>query len=114
MCWSYGGGLLPQGPAQLVADEQVHLPGALHRGLRDLDQQALERLDTDRPVIVHCADELCDMTAWAAVRLEQLGFRQVYDYVPGKADWLAAGLPREGQEAATPLAGDVADANVPT
>jgi len=43
----------------------------------------------------------------AAARLESLGFTHVYDYVPGKTDWLAAGLPREGQAASVPLAGDV-------
>ncbi|MGP4043893.1 CBS domain-containing protein [Streptomyces sp. 2A115] len=112
--------LVEQEMAQLVEVlprkpyEQVHLPGALHIGLRDLDQQAPERLDAGRPVIVYCADELCDMSPRAAARLEQLGFREVYDYVPGKADWLAAGLPREGQAASTPMAGDVADPNVPT
>ena len=36
-----------------------------------------------------------------------MGFRQVYDYVPGKSDWLAAGLPREGHAASLALAGDV-------
>jgi Mg/Co/Ni transporter MgtE len=30
------------------------------------------------------------------VRLASLGFEQVYDYVGGKADWGAAGLPLEG------------------
>ncbi|MFI2432609.1 CBS domain-containing protein [Streptomyces sp. NPDC018693] len=92
--------------------EEAHLPGALHIGLRDLDERAPEQLDARRPVIVYCADELCDLSPRAAARLEQLGFRQVYDYVPGKADWLAAGLPREGQAAATALAGDVADPGV--
>ncbi|MEV0639898.1 hypothetical protein AB0I77_34155 [Streptomyces sp. NPDC050619] len=29
----------------------------------------------------------------ATARLEQLGFEQVYDYVLGKADWLAADQP---------------------
>ncbi len=40
------------------------------------------------------------MSPRAACRLEALGFEQVYDYVPGKVDWLARGLPREGYEAA--------------
>jgi predicted transcriptional regulator len=48
------------------------------------------------------------MSPRAAWRLESLGFTQVYDYVPGKADWLAAGLPREGEAAPIPVAGDVA------
>ena len=33
----------------------------------------------------------------SVVFYESLGFTQVYDYVPGKNDWLAAGLPREGK-----------------
>lgn len=93
--------------------EQVHLPGALNIGLRELDEEAPRRLDTERPVIVYCADQLCDLSPRAAARLRQLGFHRVYDYVPGKADWLAAGLPREGEAADTVLAGDVADRNVP-
>jgi hypothetical protein len=47
------------------------------------------------------------MSPRAAWRLESLGFEQVYDYVPGKSDWLAAGLPREGEAAEVPLAGDL-------
>ena len=39
------------------------------------------------------------MSPRAACRLDALGFSEVYDYVPGKADWLARGLPREGEEA---------------
>jgi CBS domain-containing protein len=54
------------------------------------------------------------MSPRAACRLEQLGFTDVYDYVPGKADWLAAGLPREGESAAVPFAGDIASPVVST
>lgn len=55
------------------------------------------------------------MSPRAACRLEQLGFAEVYDYVPGKADWIAAGLPREGESAHHPTyAGDIAVRDVPT
>src|SRR5919204_5988208 len=55
------------------------------------------------------------MSARAAWRLEEtLGFPNVYRYTPGKADWFAAGLPREGDMAAVPRIGDVADRDVPT
>jgi CBS domain-containing protein len=43
-----------------------------------------------------------------------LGFHRVYNYVAGKLDWLAAGLPTEGANSAYPRAGDVARRNVPT
>jgi hypothetical protein len=39
------------------------------------------------------------MSPRAACRLETLGFSEVYDYMPGKVDWLARGLPREGEKA---------------
>lgn len=38
----------------------------------------------------------------------------MYDYVDGKADWLAAGLPTEGTDADRPAARDVARRDVPT
>jgi Mg/Co/Ni transporter MgtE len=54
------------------------------------------------------------MSPRAAWRLESLGFREVYDYVAGKLDWMAAGLPTEGTNAAHPRAGDVSRKDVPT
>jgi CBS domain-containing protein len=49
----------------------------------------------------------------AAARLETLGFGDVYEYKAGKADWMAAGLPIEGTNAAHPRAGDAARKDVP-
>src|SRR5215210_8575501 len=56
------------------------------------------------------------MSPRAACRLETLGFDPsfVFDYVEGKADWLANGLPREGDNADIPYAGDLVDGNPPT
>ena len=45
------------------------------------------------------------MSPRAAARLETLGFDKVYDYVSGKSDWIAAGLPTVGQSAGSPDAG---------
>jgi predicted transcriptional regulator len=54
------------------------------------------------------------MSPRAAWRLETLGFADVYDYVDGKLDWMAAPLPTEGTNAQHPRAGDVARKDVPT
>ena len=54
------------------------------------------------------------MSPRAAWRLESLGFTQVFEYVAGKADWLASGLPIEGKMANYCRAGSVARADVPT
>ena len=54
------------------------------------------------------------MSPRAAWRLETLGFEHVYEYVTGKADWLAHGLPREGENADVPYAGELLDREPPT
>jgi CBS domain-containing protein len=54
------------------------------------------------------------MSPRAACRLEALGFADVYDYVPGKADWLAHNLPIEGDHANVATAGRLARTDVVT
>jgi CBS domain-containing protein len=54
------------------------------------------------------------MSPRAAWRLETLGFGEVYDYVDGKLDWMAAGWPTEGTNTQHPRAGDAAHKDVPT
>ena len=53
------------------------------------------------------------MAPRAAARLESLGFEKVYEYKPGKEDWLAAGLPSEGRRAAEPTIASVVRRDVP-
>jgi CBS domain-containing protein len=48
------------------------------------------------------------MSPRAAWRLESLGFTSVFDYAPGKLDWVSAGLPVEGAAARIPNLGTVA------
>jgi CBS-domain-containing membrane protein len=57
------------------------------------------------------------MSPRAACRLEALGFTELYDYVAGKADWLARALPTQGNQprprrAADLLRDDVATADL--
>ncbi len=47
------------------------------------------------------------MAPRAAARLQTLGFRRVYEYKPGKVDWLGAGLPAEGADTIAPVIGGV-------
>ena len=53
------------------------------------------------------------MAPRAAARLESLGFDRVYEYKPGKEDWLAAGLPSEGRRASEPTIAAVVRRDVP-
>jgi len=53
------------------------------------------------------------MAPRAAARLELLGFGDLREVRAGKHDWLAAGLPAEGENSAHPRAGDAARKDVP-
>jgi len=48
------------------------------------------------------------MSPRAAWQLEALGFEDVYDFVAGKAEWIASGLATEGKGPHYPLTGEVA------
>jgi CBS domain-containing protein len=48
------------------------------------------------------------MSPRAAWQLEALGFKDVYDFVSGKAEWISRGLPVEGTGPHYPLAGEAA------
>ncbi|HEX6075762.1 MAG TPA: rhodanese-like domain-containing protein [Micromonosporaceae bacterium] len=112
-------GLIADG-AQLVevlpAGEyrEGHLPGAVGIPLKELDQRAPRELDRGRPVVAYCWDWLCDLGPRAAHRLESLGFTNVYQYKAGKVDWLANGLPVEGEESAALTVGRLARDDVVT
>jgi rhodanese-related sulfurtransferase len=79
--------------------EEEHLPGAINIPLKELDAESTAQLDKSLSTIVYCWDYLCDMSPRAAARLDSLGFERVYDYAPSKVDFLARGLPREGEKA---------------
>ena len=49
------------------------------------------------------------MSPRAAWRLEALGYGPVYDYVGGKSDWMAGGLPTEGTAAGRARVSEVMD-----
>ena len=48
------------------------------------------------------------MSPRAAWQLEAMGFDEVYDFVGGKAEWIATGLPTEGKGPYYPLVGEAA------
>jgi rhodanese-related sulfurtransferase/CBS domain-containing protein len=93
--------------------DEAHLPDAINIPLDELTPDRVAALDRERPVVTYCYDTQCDMSPRAAWRLETLGFGSVYDYAPGKADWMGAGLPIEGSAAGLPTIGSLAHTDVP-
>ncbi len=81
--------------------EDAHLPGAVnisHTEVEDLAPRMLP--DKSARVVVYCSNRACQNSPQAAVRLDALGYENVYDYEEGKQDWIEAGLPTESGAAA--------------
>ncbi len=71
-----------------------HLPGAIRIPVDDNFEQEIRAAipDNSTPVVVYCLNHACKASPKAARRLDQLGYRNVYDYEAGKQDWRSAGL----------------------
>lgn len=77
---------------------EYHLPDAINIPVGDerFDEKVQRAVpDKDTTVVVYCMDEQCDASPKAAKRIEELGYRHVYDYEAGKVDWKEAGLQTE-------------------
>jgi rhodanese-related sulfurtransferase len=73
-----------------------HLPGAIYIPPIQVRELAAKRLpDRDAEIVVYCADTECPTSSLAAEELTAMGYRNVREYVGGKADWVAAGYPLE-------------------
>lgn len=76
-----------------------HLPGALNLPRDEVKRRAHELIpNRDTEVVVYCGNRDCHASTQAANELKSLGYTRVLDYVEGKADWKAAGLPMETSE----------------
>jgi len=84
---------------------RAHLPGAVNMPARMITPTTMQGFDRSRPTIAYCYDLQCDLSPRAARLLERYRFEFVYDYEAGKADWLAYGLPFEGD--GTPVVADL-------
>jgi rhodanese-related sulfurtransferase len=71
-----------------------HLPWALQIDYTDVADKAKELLpDKGARIVVYCASTECQNSTKAARTLEELGYRDVYEYVEGRQHWIEAGLP---------------------
>ena len=81
--------------------EDAHLPGAINIPHTEVARLAPDLLpDRDAAIVVYCANTPCPNSAVAAAALRALGYRNVREYVEGKEDWVAAGLPTESLQTA--------------
>lgn len=77
--------------------EELHIPGAKNVPLDEhFDEFIKEAVpDMNQEVVFYCIDSDCSASPKAAQRMEELGYKNVYDYEAGKTEWKQAGLPVE-------------------
>ncbi len=80
-----------------------HLPNAINipynnRNFFEEVELLVPRKDT--PIVFYCSNHECQASYAAAIRLEDAGYKNVYDYEAGKVDWKLASFPVESSYAA--------------
>ena len=73
---------------------KAHIKGAINIPFQLLKTR-MAKLDKKATIVVYCASYQCHASTQAARQLSTLGFKNVYDYKGGIAEWQAAGLPVE-------------------
>lgn len=79
-----------------------HLPGAINIPVKDerFEDKIRESVpDTEKPVVVYCANTDCPASPEAGRKMEAMGYSKVFDYEAGKEDWKQAELELERRAA---------------
>jgi rhodanese-related sulfurtransferase len=83
------------------AFDHMHIPGSLH--FSSIHQAAKQLLDPDYEIVVYCSHELCSSSINAYLILRSYGFKNIYRYAGGLAEWQEAGYPLEGNAVDSPV-----------
>ena len=62
---------------------------ALENFVKDLDKDTAE-------LVIYCSNYMCTASGFAAQQLKEMGFKRVWAYEAGMAEWYQKGLPVEG------------------
>jgi len=96
-CWpgkSYSGFLVVNVLSSQLYDD-CHIKGSINVPFEELDS-FIEVLDKDSRVVFYCSNYMCTSSGYAAKRLQEKGFENVWAYEGGTAEWFQMGLPVEG------------------
>lgn len=75
--------------------EDCHIRGSINVPLENIEAWAKE-LDKSSRIVVYCASYLCPMSRTAWMKLNDMGFTNVWAYEGGMNEWYHMNLPVEG------------------
>jgi len=76
--------------------DDAHIKGSIWVPIDNVEQYAQENLSPDAEVIFYCNNYMCSSSGFARKRLIDLGFKNVFVYEGGVAQWLQKGYPTVG------------------
>ena len=75
--------------------KRVHIKDAINIPIENLEEEILEKVDRDTPVILYSIDVECPVSRIAAKKMEDMGYIDVSYYPGGKEEWLVKDMPVE-------------------
>jgi len=75
--------------------DDCHIKGSINIPLDQLESRAKE-LDKNQTIIVYCTSYSCSASRKAWHILNNMGFKDIYAYEGGMAEWYQMGFPIEG------------------
>ena len=102
-CWNSAKKSAPEQAASLYVVnvlsksmyDDARIKGSIHMDLNDLDEYAA-KFDKDTPIVFYCSNYQCSASGHAAKVFKNAGFKHVYAFEGGAAQWAQLGYPMEG------------------
>lgn len=76
--------------------DDCHIKGSIWVPIDNVQQYAKEHFAPDAEIIFYCNNYMCSSSGFARKRLIDLGFKNVFVYEGGVAEWLQKGYPTVG------------------
>ncbi|HBG45819.1 MAG TPA: rhodanese-like domain-containing protein [Deltaproteobacteria bacterium] len=76
--------------------EDEHICGSINIPASLIAKEALDMLNKDDTIVLHCSGPACSASAVAAEKLDALGFSDIWRYKGGIEKWKQAGFCMEG------------------
>ena len=70
--------------------DDAHIKGSINLSFEQLEEQA-KKWDKNTPVVIYCSNYMCTGSMQGAKALAAMGFKNVYAYEGGTAEWYQLG-----------------------
>lgn len=76
--------------------DDCHIKGSINVPFSELDE-FVKKLDTEKAeIVLYCSNYFCTSSMYACNHLKEMGFKHVWAYEGGTAEWYQLGLPVTG------------------